>query len=94
MSHEHEEELAPSDDKSYDLMLQLERLESLREEMQEQGFVTRGQVEAALITNPAAAIRETLEEILDDLRDFDLPDVAALEREIDRLNEELDNLDE
>lgn len=94
MSHEHDEESAPSDDKSYDLMLQLERLESLREEMEEQGFVTRGQVEAALTTNPAAAIRETLQEILDDLRDFDLPDTAALEREIDRLNEELDSLDD
>lgn len=95
MSQENNDEnYAPENNETYDLMMRLERLESLREEMEEEGFATRGQLEAALLSHTPGAKRELLEEMLEDLQSFDLPDTAALEREIDRLNEELDDLDD
>jgi hypothetical protein len=77
---------------TYEMMLELERLESLREDLEELGFATIDQVEAAL-ANPSAD-RAFLEEIRGEMLDLEISDTAALDAAIDDLNAQLDEEDE
>jgi hypothetical protein len=79
-------------DNTYEMMLELERLESLREDLEELGFDTVDQVEAAL-ANPSAD-RAFLEEIRDEMLDLEISDTAALNAAIDDLNAQLDDEEE
>src|SRR3712207_1984919 len=91
-----EEENIPEGNETYDLMLRLEQLESLREDMQEGGFDSLAKIEAALALtvpgkNPEAEEkRELLSSLRSDLLEVGLSDLAGVEAEIDRLNTELD----
>ena len=99
-----DEELEPTNEaasgEEYDLMLRLDRLESLREDLVENNLRSLNEVEAALALlapSPDPANQER-RDLLADLRtemlDLDLPSLETLEDEIDRLNDRLDNLDE
>ncbi len=85
---------------TYDLMTELERLESLREDLAEVGLPSLTQVEGALALltpgpDPAMAERHAaLLEIRQELRSLGLTDLASLEARIDQLNNELDELDD
>jgi hypothetical protein len=77
---------------TYEMMLELERLESLREDLDELGFATIDQLEAAL-ANPSAD-RAFLEEIRVEMLDLEISDTVALAAAIDDLNAQLDEDDE
>ena len=95
-----EEENIPDGDDTYGLMLRLEQLESLREDMQEAGFDSLSQVEAALAltvpgTDPATdEKRELLIAIRGDLLELGLVGLDEVEAEIVELNDHLDAADE
>lgn len=95
-----EEEYSPEGNETYNLMLRLERLESLREDLEEAGLSTLGEVEAALAliipsNNPALQEKHTqLSEIRAELLELELTGLDSLEAEIDRLNEQLDEEDD
>lgn len=92
-----EEENLPDDVETYDLMLRLDRLESLREDLEETGLNTLAAVESALaLTTPTAnpEKRTLLEEMRQEFLDLGLSNLAEVEAQIDELNEQLDTLDE
>ncbi len=95
-----EEEYAPEGNKTYDLMLSLERLESLREDLEEANFKTLAEIEAALAltvpgTNPATQEKHAmLTQLRTDLLELGLTDLAGVEAEIEKLNDQLDTLDD
>ena len=85
---------------TYDKMMHLERLESLREELEENNFETLSGVEAALALIVPDANAETdqeramLNEIRTEMLDLEVSDLAGVDAKIDELNEQLDELDE
>lgn len=91
-----EEEDIPEGHETYDLMLRLEQLESLREDLQESGFNSLAKVEAALALTVPGNNPETEEKraglasIRADLLELGLADLAGVEAEIDRINSQLD----
>jgi hypothetical protein len=95
-----EEENIPEGDDTYDLMMRLEQLESLREDMQEAGFDSLAQVESALaLTVPGAdpatdEKRELLVSIRGDLLEIGLVGLDQVEAEIEQLNNRLDASEE
>jgi hypothetical protein len=95
-----EEDNIPQDHETYDLMLRLEQLESLREDLQESGFSTLAKIEAALAltvpgNNPEAEEKRAgLTAMRADLLELGLADLAGVEAEIDRINNLLDAADE
>jgi hypothetical protein len=95
-----EEENIPEGDDTYDLMMRLEQLESLREDMQEAGFDSLAQVESALAltvpgTDPATdEKRELLVSIRGDLLEIGLVGLDQVEAEIEQLNDLLDASEE
>jgi hypothetical protein len=95
-----EEENIPQDHETYDLMLRLEQLESLREDLQESGFNSLAKIEAALaLTVPgnnaeAEEKRAELTAMRADLLELGLADLAGVEADIDRINNLLDAADE
>jgi hypothetical protein len=99
MGKEREEDYTPEGNETYDLMLRLERLESLREDLEEARLNTLSEVEAALAliapnNNPALQEKHTqLSEIRTELLELELTGLDSLEAEIDRLNEQLDEED-
>jgi hypothetical protein len=70
------------DDPTYDALLRLDRLESLREEMLDLGAATAD--ELAALSGPAAA------EALAELRDLGLTSLADLTARIEALHRDLD----
>src|SRR5918911_522386 len=95
-----EEEITGGDSETYDLMLQLERLESLREDIEEAGFNSLPEVEAALaLAVPGADAtagekRALLTSIRSELLELGLSDLEEVETQIEELNNRLDELDE
>jgi hypothetical protein len=95
-----EEENIPEGDETYDLMLRLEQLESLREDMDEAGFDSLAQVESALaLTVPGTDAatddkRALLTSIRDDLLELGLVGLDEVETEIEELNSQLDEADD
>ena len=95
-----EEDKIPQGDDTYDLMLRLEQLESLREDMQEAGFDSLAQVESALaLTVPGSdpdtgEKRELLTAIRSDLIELGLVGLDEVEAEIAELNSQLDDPDD
>ena len=95
-----DEENSPRGDETYDLMLRLEQLESLREDMEEAGFDSLSQVESALaLTVPGTdeatdEKRALLLSIRDDLIELDLVGLDEVEAEIEGLNSRLDEADD
>ncbi len=95
-----EEENIPDNDDSYRLMLDLERLESLREDLEELGLSSLAEIEAALaLITPQKeaelqAKRELLAELRAEFRDLGLSDLKSVEATIATLNEKLDKLDD
>lgn len=84
----------------YELMLEIERLESLREDMDETGFSSLNEIEVALQltkggseTAELAARRELLEEVQDELIDLGLNTYAEINDQIKLLHTELDKLE-
>lgn len=94
MSDENEEETVAGRGEEYEMMMELERLESLREDLQESSFLTLAEVEAALaLTKPGADERRTLlEEIRTEFMHLGVTDLTGVETRIDELNAELDEL--
>lgn len=94
-----EEEKIPEGE-TYDLMLRLEQLESLREDMEEAGFDSLAQVESALaLTVPGSdpdtdEKRQLLSSIRADLIELGLVRLDEVEGEIDELNGQLDEDDD
>ncbi|MDB5080927.1 MAG: hypothetical protein JWP00_2851 [Chloroflexi bacterium] len=94
-----EEENIPQYHETYDMMLRLEQLESLREDLEESGFNSLSKVEAALALTVPGANPETEEKrtwltsIRADLLELGLADQAEVEAEIDRINSQLDEDD-
>lgn len=97
-------ELPPeSANQEYELMLTIERLESVREEMDEVGFSTLNEVEAALKltdgssqgngTSQLAEKRALLLEIRDELLDLGLATYAEVDDQIATLHRQLDHLE-
>ncbi|MBN9388396.1 MAG: hypothetical protein J0I20_10120 [Chloroflexi bacterium] len=95
-----EEEHIPEGNDTYDLMLRLEQLESLREDMEETGFDSLAQVESALaLTVPGTDAatdekRTLLVSIRDDLLELGLVGLDEVETEIEELNSQLDETDD
>lgn len=95
-----EEENIPQGDDTYDLMLRLEQLESLREDLEEAGYNSLAQVEAALaLTVPGTDAttdekRALLTAIRDDLLELGLVGLDEVEDEIEELNGQLDEADD
>ena len=95
-----EEEHIPEGNDTYDLMLRLEQLESLREDMEETGFDSLAQVESALAlavpgTDAATDEKRTLlVSIRDDLLELGLVGLDEVETEIEELNSQLDETDD
>lgn len=87
-----EEEKAPENNETYDLMLQLERLESLREDMEDAGVNTVAEVEAQL-GKKSTDTEPLLAGIREELTEFGLSSLEEVEAEIDGLNEQLDEAD-
>ncbi len=89
--------------REYTVMLNIERLESLREEMDEAGFSTFDQVEAALSltqgeaaadgANDLVSSRALLQEILDELLELGLTSYAEVNDQIGTLHRQLDELE-
>ncbi len=86
----------------YSLMLVLERLETLREELDEVGFSTLQEIEATLsITNPGSSNgtsnstdltekRAQLEEIRDEMLDLDVDTYQEINDQIRAIHTQLD----
>lgn len=95
-----EEENIPEADETYDLMLRLEQLESLREDMGEAGYNSLAQVESALaLTVPGTDAvtdekRALLTSIRDDLLELGLVGLDEVGTEIEELNSQLDEADD
>jgi hypothetical protein len=95
-----EEENTPEGDETYDLMLRLEQLESLREDLQESGFDSLAKIEAALAltvpgNNPETEEkRDALNSIRSDLLELGLSNLSGVEAEIERINGQLDEDEE
>jgi len=89
--------------REYALMLEIERLESLREEMDEAGFSTFEQVEAALTltqgeaaadgANDLVSSRALLQEIREELLELGLTTYAEVNDQISTLHRQLDELE-
>ncbi len=78
----------------YNLMLQLEELESLEEELEEVGFGTLSEVQAALAGykgNPHDDQYQVLEEVRDMMTDLNLDSLREIRDQIRQLHEQLDN---
>jgi hypothetical protein len=91
-----EEELEPTggEGEEYELMLRLEQLESLQEELDEVGCSSLNEVEKALVKpNISGDQRELLQDIRDQLLELQVNDLGEIRQEIDRLNQELDELE-
>lgn len=91
---------ATNSKREYELMLEIERLESLREDMDETGFSSLTEIQAALQltkggsqTPELLAKRELLEEVQDELLDLGLNTYVEVNDEIDLLHSELDKLE-
>lgn len=74
---------APESNRIYATLLQLERLEALREEMDELGAASA----AELAARPADP---DLDDLLDDLRELGIEQTSELEARIAALHEQLD----
>jgi hypothetical protein len=74
----------------YDLMLELEDLESLKEDLQEAGYTTIKEVEIALLNISDPERRELLSEIKDTMLELEVEDLVQIQDLIDALNQELD----
>ena len=80
------DEPRPTDDPMYDLLLDIEHLESLREEMAELGVTTAAEL-ASLLSAEAT-------DVLTALQDLDLASMADLDARIGELHRQLDALEE
>ncbi len=90
----------------YSLMMLLERLETLREDLDEAGFSSLQEIEAALAitasgSNGSSAIDPELEarrnhlmEIRDELLDLDIDSYSEINDQIRTINTQLDGTDE
>ncbi|MEI6045247.1 MAG: hypothetical protein WCS37_12925 [Chloroflexota bacterium] len=93
-----EKDVAPHESDEYAMMLTLEQLETLLEELEEVGFGTLGEIEAALaLTAPTGTPsldqrRETLQEMRDQMRELHVANAQEIQEQINKLNEQLDAL--
>ncbi len=89
----------------YEVMLVLERLESLREELEECGFGTIGEIETALAMTTSgsngssasanlASKRSQLEEIREEMLDLDVDSLKEINDQIRLLHQQLDLQDD
>jgi hypothetical protein len=93
-----EKDLEPHNSEEYALMLTLEQLESLEEELEEVGFSTLGEIEAALaLTAPTGTPildqrRELLQDIRHQMHELHVSNFEEIREHITKLNEQLDQL--
>ena len=91
-----EKDVAPHESDEYAMMLTLEQLETLLEELEEVGFGTLGEIEAALALTAQTGTpsldqrRETLQEMRDQMRELHVANAQEIQEQINKLNEQLD----
>jgi DNA-binding transcriptional MerR regulator len=102
MADEEIENIDEGSSEDYSLMLVLERLETLREELDEVGFSTLQEIEATLsITNPGSSNgtskspdlsekRAQLEEIRDEMLDLEVDTYQEINDQIRAIHAQLD----
>jgi hypothetical protein len=94
-----EEKVTREGNETYDLMITLERLESLREDLEEAGLRTLKDIEAALSliapnNNPSLqSKRRLLTDIRSEFLDLNLTSSESIQVQIDQINEQLDGLE-
>ncbi len=89
------ENITGDNSEAYGLMLELERLESLREDLLENGVSQRAELEALLATNPSEEDRQALlSEIQLEMLELNLSSLDELNRRIDSLNDQLDQMED
>jgi hypothetical protein len=81
----------PEENEEYSQLLLLERLESLREELEEVGLGTLPEVENKLLTNNLPAdLRAMLQEIREEMLELEVGSLEEIESEIDEMHTDLD----
>jgi hypothetical protein len=82
--------MSEKENEEYNLMLELENLESLKEELQEVGYSTIKEVEIALLNITDLERRAILSEIRDEMLELEVEDIVQIEDLIDSIHQQLD----